>query len=57
MSAKPPEEADSEGSILKCELMSCAAPVHDVAEHPQRGEIPVCRHHFWKIQEIAGDEQ
>lgn len=57
MSAKLSQEADSEGSILKCELMSCAAPVHDVAEHPQRGEIPVCRHHFWKIQEIAGDGQ
>ena len=57
MSTTTPEEANTEAPIRKCELMSCAAPVHDVAEHPQRGSIAVCQHHFFKIQEITGETQ
>lgn len=49
----PQTPSDIDQPKRKCALMSCASPVHEIVEHPQRGPIAVCRNHYETIQNIS----
>ena len=35
-----------------CEIELCGMPVHEIVDHPQRGEMDVCQTHAKRIQAL-----